>query len=634
MSYHYSSSSSSSSSSSQNKVNAQGQTAPAGYHYMPDGTLMADEDMMAAGSPMNSTTSFTPMVHKWVRCDPQVLPQGMHTVSSTPDELEIELHDGSPIPSLQHPLSAYAGVIHWTNTFYNYVGQPSVGDVVRVTGQKLQGSEIVFAHENYPHFIEFRDYYGDTTPSCYIYKGLGQKYPAPGNPDPVTGVIPNTQYWAFRFGYNIDAFQSRQFANCTECWNNEPTTILPSLFVRELNIDDTSFHPKGEIRDFSITGDPGAVFTLIIRNETPHYYNFKTRSFQSSQTADTKIHHQAIPKSGVYKNKVFIPSISDDDHYVFQIYAESHFNTDIALSESLLYEKTIYQYDEVSVTFKPDSKGFDVRFKAMPADLVVTRAPLRAVNSGNPIETGVSASADISWTFESNPTGTDTFALKEIRQPLETDYEIYQTGITVDGAITSPTTSIVLNSLGNLFEGMYFTGTGVDLDSGGDAPTILSIDTDTKTITVSTAQNGISDGAGLLFWGGGKNNIEQFSDIRVSFSDISLKIEPLTVKVDGATSSSRDITLEDAGGIRIDSDMEIEGIGFDNTTTQRSTAINYSTKVMQVTSNQTLEDDAILKIKGIGKTATVTTKATINRMPSSDLIIQFNVDAILTAATS
>ena len=31
--------------SSQSKTNAQGQTAPEGYHYMPDGTLMADSDM-------------------------------------------------------------------------------------------------------------------------------------------------------------------------------------------------------------------------------------------------------------------------------------------------------------------------------------------------------------------------------------------------------------------------------------------------------------------------------------------------------------------------------------------------------------------------------------------------------------
>jgi len=47
MSYHYGSSSSSSSSSvpssaTQSRVNAQGQMAPDGYHYMPDGTLMSD----------------------------------------------------------------------------------------------------------------------------------------------------------------------------------------------------------------------------------------------------------------------------------------------------------------------------------------------------------------------------------------------------------------------------------------------------------------------------------------------------------------------------------------------------------------------------------------------------------------
>ena len=555
-----------------------------------------------------------------------------------------------------------AGGLSWYTSaasvaFHQLVGSPSQGDVIYL--------DMVQDWQNIP------PYGPQNIKTCWVYLGSGNhfnhaqflpilsmnSYINTGNvnPGPQPGALSqceicdnlaNPTSWNCepignhpKFGYKCFEIQgtSGQFATEQDCINSGCQGVSPTKTkqtnITAFDIDDTPFNSKGEIRNFSITGDPGAVFTLTIKNETPHYYNFTSKAFQSSETEKTKIHQQVIPKNGIYKNKVVIPSISDDDHYVFQVYAESHFNTGNVLSDSLLYEKTIFQYDEVGVTFHPESKAYDSRFKTMPSDLVITRSPSKTVNNNHPTDINTSGSTDISWVFESNPSGTDTFALKEVRQPLETDYEIYQAQ-TVDGAITSATTSITLDSLGDLFTGMYFTGTGVDLDSDGNAPTIISINKDTKTITASTAQNGISDGAGLIFWGGGKKNIEQFSDIKITFSDISLKMDPLSVKVNGATTTSRNITLDDAGGVRVDSSMEIEGIGFDNSTTQRTTAINYSTKVMQVTSNQTLEDNTILNIKGIGKKATLTTKVNINKMPSSNLTIQFNVDAILTAATS
>ena len=239
--------------------------------------------------------------------------------------------------------------------------------------------------------------------------------------------------------------------------------------------------------------------------------------------------------------------------------------------------------------------------------------------------------ADINWVFESNPSGTDTFALFIIRQPLEKDFEIrVDTTVDVSGGVDA-STSIVLDSVDNIAPDMYVTGTGVTTSPA--PPTVLTVDTDTKTITVSSAQT-LADGGALVFWGEGSDAINTYNDTKIKFSDLSIELEPLTVTVDGATSADRDITLEDAGGIRVGADATIEGIGFDNATTQRPTAINYSTKVLQVTSEQSLEDGALLKVVGYGKKATMTGTITMTEVPSANFNIYFDVEAVITALTS
>jgi hypothetical protein len=237
--------------------------------------------------------------------------------------------------------------------------------------------------------------------------------------------------------------------------------------------------------------------------------------------------------------------------------------------------------------------------------------------------------ADINWVFESNPTGTDTFALFIVRQPLEKDFEIrVNTAVNVSGGVDA-STSIVLDSVDNIAPDMYITGTGVT----STPPTVLTVDTDTKTITVSSAQT-LTDDRALVFWGEGSDAINTYNDTKITFSDLSIELEPLTVTVEGATSASRNITLEDAGGIRVGTDATIEGVGFDNATTQRPTAINYSTKVLQVTSNQSLEDGTLLKVDGYGKKATMTGTITMSRVPNANFNIYFDVEAVVTALTS
>jgi hypothetical protein len=125
-------------------TSAQGKTAPPGYHYMPDGSLMADSEMnsMRSSYPESSTLpagSTTPPLtfHYWSGCN---LVPGDPWYTTTQNRV---LYDqqypstawdsswwGYPynpwLPSWSAPLAAAA-----STAFYNLYGAPSVGETIK-----------------------------------------------------------------------------------------------------------------------------------------------------------------------------------------------------------------------------------------------------------------------------------------------------------------------------------------------------------------------------------------------------------------------------------------------------------------------------------------------------------------------
>ena len=51
--------------------------------------------------------------------------------------------------------------------------------------------------------------------------------------------------------------------------------------INNFNMSFIDLPASGESRSFEIQGGPGCIFSLEIKNEDGHYYNFKTNSFQS-----------------------------------------------------------------------------------------------------------------------------------------------------------------------------------------------------------------------------------------------------------------------------------------------------------------------------------------------------------------
>ena len=96
------------------------------------------------------------------------------------------------------------------------------------------------------------------------------------------------------------------------------------------------------IKQFSIIGDPGAMFTMTVINEDDHYYNFseekningalKTALAFAATPATLPI--KTLDSTGVYNSFIEFPAITDDDHYIITLQAigETDLSKDISLS--------------------------------------------------------------------------------------------------------------------------------------------------------------------------------------------------------------------------------------------------------------------------------------------------------------
>ena len=134
--------------------------------------------------------------------------------------------------------------------------------------------------------------------------------------------------------------------------------------ITAFEINTSNVSSSGANRQFTIKGDYGAVFSMIVTNEDPKYYNFTDNVFQA---AFTKLTNIEIPSSGVYYGNINIPLVSDDDQYDIKLFAESHFNTYFSYYVSgatitiPIITKTIKQYTDTTVAFAVASKEFSTR---------------------------------------------------------------------------------------------------------------------------------------------------------------------------------------------------------------------------------------------------------------------------------
>ena len=137
--------------------------------------------------------------------------------------------------------------------------------------------------------------------------------------------------------------------------------------ISKFIIDTSELDPNGGVRDFSIEGDDGAIFSLEVYDDDGNYYNFLTKTWSSSVY---RIKNNVIV-GGSYKNNIIFTNVASKTHvYNIMLFAENLENvktrhadyveartSDNAIdlnastgSNSLLLKRTITQPQAVTLT--------------------------------------------------------------------------------------------------------------------------------------------------------------------------------------------------------------------------------------------------------------------------------------------
>ena len=176
--------------------------------------------------------------------------------------------------------------------------------------------------------------------------------------------------------------------------------------ITAFNIDTTPMSSTvNNTRAYSVVGNPGAMFNLIVQNDDNFYYNFpentisnvnsgvSTPSAAFSSTPQSLV-NQEIPESGIYEGIVEFPAIADDDYYTLTISKAGTF-TDLSLeffkNNNVFTTQKIYSYintqTKFSITHSNSVVQEPAQYEASGRSSQISRASINRV-------------IDVDWVFK------------------------------------------------------------------------------------------------------------------------------------------------------------------------------------------------------------------------------------------
>ena len=232
---------------------------------------------------------------------------------------------------------------------------------------------------------------------------------------------------------------------------------MANKFITGFDLDLSNIDSGGEVRDFVIIGDDNSEFILEVKdNTTNYYYNFISRTFESSSA-----NLQGEITRGNYKNSITFPAVtgSSDKYDIYlhaktgtrhAAYQEVRFedgSLDINSSNgsnSLMLQKVLYQYAALSLSINGYSPNSTVTGTFTAADISIERGKSKKITAFSITATALPASF---YRILKQPETSDLLSLTSVTIGSDPEdlpgEDIYPTardafdGDDVNGAITS-----------------------------------------------------------------------------------------------------------------------------------------------------------------------------------------------------
>ena len=407
-----------------------------------------------------------------------------------------------------------------------------------------------------------------------------------------------------------------------ELITDEEVVVLQGLNLR-LNINENNMPNATTTRDFVVNGDIGATFTMIaLQVGTQKYYNFSSGEFENGHHSGSNLIVTLSQKK--YRDNIVFPEGSGD--YVIKLIP-----SESAITQTGIITKSITKLGtNATITFTPATSNA-VNYATFP-----TKTSTGSVDAFS----NVSFDFDIvNWNGVADAGSFGLVVTNEASSGLPVipeDYWYFTTTETVNGAVSSGT-SVIVDDLTDIGIGSAITG--VSSGSLTGTPRVLTIDTATKTLTISSAQT-FADGITLTFRAYGKSAINNAIDTDLQFTSTVLSTTPLTQTVRADSSASTTITLNDTLGISGGSTIKYKGFNVNNTSNNRVVSVATpdpngvaSDGAITVELAQTLRAGTVLSFNQVYKTVNLTGSITVNKYPKTNRTINFDIDRVITVGT-
>ena len=181
-------------------------------------------------------------------------------------------------------------------------------------------------------------------------------------------------------------------------------------------------------------------------------------------------------------------------------------------------------------------------------------------------------------------------------------------------------------------------GVGTQIVSGtglSGTPSVLSIDEESKTLTLSDAQS-FSDGVTLTFTARNSENIKAATGLDLTFTLYPIVTSTILTKTVRAGGSGTTINLNGTYGVAGGNHIGIFGVGVDNSSTNKVTSVSASSTAgsIVVQNSQSLSTGVVLTFFGCAQTINFLGNIQINKYSSANTTVYLDLDKLITVGAA
>ena len=409
--------------------------------------------------------------------------------------------------------------------------------------------------------------------------------------------------------------------------------------IYSFDIDTSEMPTARTVKRFTVTGDKNAEFEVFaVKADSLDFYNFETKSFSAGHNSLNNNLKVKI-RSTTHTNEIVFPSGGGD--YVIKLLAIG--DTQIANSNSNVITKSISkQATTATLTFQPGSDDTSF-YQTLPT----------ATSTGSINDTAV-VSLNVDVLNSTTDAKSFGFSLTDrATTSYNSEFWYYQTTEVVvtneSGTDGADSLKVTVADTSEIVVGMqlkyYKSTTAPELNNGSSAGNIrvIGVEASTGVITFNS-EVGFDEGQTMTFRAYGIDLIQSAININLTISDVQVTPETLVKAVEargGVTeatdgSASLNIALPDTHGIGGGRLFGYTGVGVNN---RGANQVNVVTPdgdgsgndgLITVTLAQELTAGTLLTFKDTHKKINLTSSITINKYPTANKTIFFDLDKILT----